>query len=66
MVKNKKPVINFIDKQMIKSMTGEEERIFSFPDNISYFLEMIIQTQTEYFIRTAIYIQYFGKFLPKD
>jgi len=26
MVKNKKPVINFIDKQMIKSMTGEEER----------------------------------------
>lgn len=54
--KNKKPVINFIDKQMIKSMTGEEERIFSFPENISYFLEMIIQTQTEYFIRTAIYI----------
>lgn len=53
MVKNKKPVINFIDKQMIKSMTGEEERIFSFPENISYFLEMIIQTQTEYFIRTA-------------
>ncbi len=47
-------------------MTGEEERIFSFPENISYFLEMIIQTQTEYFIRTAIYIQYFGKFLPKD
>ena len=45
-------------------MTGEEERIFSFPENISYFLEMIIQTQTEYFIRTAI--QYFGKFLPKD
>jgi len=42
MVKNKKPVINFIDKQMIKSMTGEEERIFSFPENISYFLEMII------------------------
>ena len=37
-------------------MTGEEERIFSFPENISYFLEMIIQTQTEYFIRTAIYI----------
>lgn len=36
-------------------MTGEEERIFSFPENISYFLEMIIQTQTEYFIRTAIY-----------
>lgn len=55
-IKNKKPVINFIDKQMIKSMTGEEERIFSFPENISYFLEMIIQTQTEYFIRTAIYI----------
>lgn len=37
--KNKKPVINFIDKQMIKSMTGEEKRIFSFPENISYFLE---------------------------
>lgn len=37
-IKNKKPVIDFIDKQMIKLMTGEEERIFSFfPENISYF-----------------------------